>query len=164
MSMRVERRCKTWIPFNAEKTIQRLLKKVPQEHLAGLDAIIVVDQVTHKESRESEGIYWKESAQRPATIEIAENVIYRGMPKFLFFLPFVAKFMLASVLYHEIGHHYQRLTHEVKKEQREKFAEAYKKQMLRKAFFWWRLFLLPLAPLVQWLNRMVNKERLSARS
>jgi hypothetical protein len=158
MSTRVIIQCQIWNGFNIEKFIHTLLRHVPSEHLTGLDMIVVVDQVTHKPSRKAGGIYWQKRGRRQAAIEIAVNAIYKGMPRFVLFLPFIAKFMLANVVYHEIGHHYQHFTHGVTRREREIFAEQYRKQMLRKAFLRWRLFLFPLAPLIRWLSRIVNSK------
>jgi predicted HD phosphohydrolase len=66
--------------------------------------------------------------------------------------------MLAAVLYHEIGHHYQYFTHGVTKKTEQNFADKYKKRMLKKTFFWWRLIMLPFAPLIYLLKRRYTKE------
>jgi len=162
MSVRVENHCQTPIPLSVESLIQELLRKVPQEHIVGLDTIVLVDQVTHKESRRGgvRGLYWQKRAQRSATIELAPGLIYCGMPRIFFYLPFVAKIALANVLYHEIGHHYQqRLAHGVTKGGSQNFAEKYKKQMFRKVFFWWLLLAVPLVRLIRWLNCILGRSR-----
>ena len=140
------------IPINIERLVRKLLVKVPEDHLVGLGSIILVDQVTHKRDKKSEGLYWQSKGQELAKIEIGVNTIYRAMPRFIFYLPFIAKFMLATVLYHEIGHHVQYSTHGIIKKDAENLAEKYKKEMLKKVFFLWRLFFLPISPLVHWLN------------
>ena len=66
--------------------------------------------------------------------------------------------MLAAVLFHEIGHHYQYFTHGVSKKTEQNFANNYKKRMLKKAFFWWRLIMLPFAPLIYLLRGRYAKE------
>jgi hypothetical protein len=84
------------------------------------------------------------------------------MPSIFFHLPFLAKFILAGVLYHEIGHHYHlRLTHGVTKNQREDFADEYRKKMLRRTFYWWLLLLRPLRPLI---HRLRNSRKLWGHS
>ncbi|MFA4828190.1 MAG: hypothetical protein WC855_04550 [Thermodesulfovibrionales bacterium] len=153
MKIRIEKKYQVRIPINIERLVRKLLVKVPEDHLVGLGSIILVDQVTHKRDKKSEGLYWQRKGQELAKIEIGVNTIYRGMPRFIFYLPFIAKFMLATVLYHEIGHHSQYSTHGITKEEEENFAEKYRKEMLKKAFFLWRLFLLPISPLVRWLTR-----------
>ncbi len=147
MSVGVKNQCQTPLSPKIERLIQELLRKVPQEHLAGLETIVLVDQVTHKRSRRQgvRGLYWPASQKRPATIELAPSLIYHGMPKFLLHMPFFAKFALANILYHEIGHHYHhRFAHGVTEEKSQSFADNYQHQMLKKAFFWWLLIVLPL--------------------
>jgi hypothetical protein len=102
------------------------------------------------------GLYWHKKGRELARIEIALSAIYKGVPKIIFFFPFVAKFMLANVLFHEIGHHYQQYVHGITKKDEEYFAEKYKKQMLKQTFSSWRFLLLPLSPLVHLLNRVAN--------
>lgn len=160
MSIRIENHCETRLPFDVDATIHKLITVVPREHLVGLDIIILVDQVTHKRGKNAAGIYQQKHGHEPATIQIGLKTIYRGLPRIFPFLPFVNKFLLARTLYHEIGHHYQRLVHGVKKKDAEQFAENYSLQMQRKAFYWWRVFLYPLAPIIRWLDRSVNKDRL----
>ena len=106
--MRIEKHFQMRIPINIERLVRKLLVKVPEDHLVGLGSIILVDQVTHKRDKKSEGLYWQSKGQELAKIEIGVNTIYRAMPRFIFYLPFIAKFMLATVLYHEIGHHAHR--------------------------------------------------------
>ena len=157
MNIRIEKHYQARIPLAIEALIRKLLLKIPKEHLIGLGAIILVDQVTHTRNKKSTGLYWQRKGQELAKIEIAVTAIYKGMPRFIFYLPFIAKFMLANVLYHEIGHHYQYSTHGITSKGGEDFADKYRKQMLKKEFFLWGLLLLPISPLVQWLNRAQRK-------
>jgi hypothetical protein len=159
LSIKIENQYKEGVPINIEKTVNNLLIKVPKEQLVGLDTIVIVNKVTHKRGRKADGLYWPKIGSESARIEIAIGEIYKGMPRFVFFLPFIAKFMLADVLFHEIGHHYQSFTHNLKKEEWENFATKYKKKMLKKTFLWWRLLLLPLSPLVHWLNHRAQGKK-----
>lgn len=157
MDVRVEHRYQARLPFDVERSAHNLLKAVPQEHLLGLGSVILVDQLSHKRSHRSEGLYWHKRGHEPAKIEIAIGTIYKGMPRIIFYLPFIAKFMLANVLFHEVGHHYQQQIHGVTKKVEESFAGKYRKQMLTRAFPLWRLLLLPLSPLVFLLRRVAHK-------
>ncbi len=157
MNIRIEKQYQARIPFDVERSIRKLLKNVPSEHLIGLGSIFLVDQLSHKPSHKSAGLYWHKKGHESAKIEIAISTIYKGMPRPIFYFPFIAKFMLASVLFHEVGHHYQQYVHSVTKKTEEAFAEKYRKQMLKRAFSSWRLFLLPLSPLVFLLRRAGNK-------
>jgi len=157
MSVQIERRYRIQVPIDVENVIKALVSKIPPEHLIGLGNIIVLDEVTHKRNQRSGGLYWQKNGEQPARIEIGINSTYGRMPRIVFYCPFVAKFMLANVLYHEIGHHYQHFTHGISKNRQENFADKYRRQMLKKAFFWWGLFFKPLSPLIHLLNRISNK-------
>lgn len=159
MNIQIEKRYKVRIPIDIGNLIRKLLNKIPKEHLYGLGTIILVNQLTHKRNQKSEGLYWQRKGEAPAKIEIAVDTIYKGMPSFIFYLPFIAKFMLADVLYHEIGHHYQYSIHGITNKAGDNFAEKYKKQMLKKTFLWWRLLFLPLLPLVQRLTSVAQKRK-----
>lgn len=158
MAPRIENHYKGTIPLNIEKLVINLVKKVPPEHLIGLDTISLVDKASHKENKLAGGLYWEKDGKDPSWIEIAIGEIFRGMPRLFFFLPFIPKFMLANVLFHEIGHHFQQFTHGVSKRQREAFADAYKKNMLKRTFWGWRFLLSPLRPFIYWLNRNAQRK------
>ena len=149
---------KNFFLFNVESKIRELLDFIPNEHLVGLEKILVVDEIRNNKAKNAAGIYNQKHGSEPATIEISVDSVYRKMPKLFFFLPFIAKFLLADVLYHEIGHHYHHnYKHGVKKNRREIFAENYRKEMMKKAFRWWIFFLRPISPLIRYLAKVVNK-------
>lgn len=152
MSLKIDNQLQSGIHgFNIEKIVAKLLRVVPKEDLVGLERIVIVDQITKEETL---GIYKYKHNFKPTSIEISFKSIYKGMPKFLFFLPFIPKFLLADVLYHEIGHHYERnFFHGIGKKEREKFADNYGKKMSKKAFWGWLILLYPLSPLIKYLNR-----------
>ena len=142
--------------FNIEKNIRKLLGVIPKEHLIGLERITIVDEIKDRKAKRLAGVYEKKNGVRSATIELSVKSIYKGMPKIFFFLPFVAKFTLADVLFHEIGHHYHHnYKHGIGKARKEKFAENYRKEMLKKAFWLWVLIFRPISPLVRYLARLV---------
>src|SRR5436190_21749789 len=101
MAVRLENRCQRPISFTLERRIRKLLRKVLPEHLVGLETIILADAVTHKESqkRRAQGLYRQKHQQQPCAIELVPQLIYRGMPRSFFYLPFLADFVLAIVLY-----------------------------------------------------------------
>jgi hypothetical protein len=102
--------------------------------------------------QDSAALYWQKNNSTPAFIEIAIFMVFHNKPMLLMFLPFVGKFLIASALYHEIGHHHHySLTHGVRKKKIEIFAEQYKKKMLKKAFWVWRIILLPFAPFARYM-------------
>ncbi|MFA5272134.1 MAG: hypothetical protein WC412_07355 [Candidatus Omnitrophota bacterium] len=133
-------------PFNFEKNIRYLLAVVPTEHITQLNSVKVVSSFSGKQQNAAYGFYYgkREGADMPSIIICADN-IFRRLPRFIFYLmPFVPRLFLADTLYHEIAHHYQRLTHGIKKENWEKNAETYSKHMKKRAFrgYKWVLFVL----------------------
>jgi hypothetical protein len=139
--------------LDIEKLLGSYLKQIPVGHLVGLERIVVVDEIAHIKNTKARGLYHKKDHHEPATIEIALDSVYKGMPKIIYYIPFIPKFLLANTLYHEIGHHYQtRLTHGIRKTEQEAFAETYTKKMLKTTFWWWLILLFPFKPLIIYLR------------
>jgi hypothetical protein len=146
-----------FLGFLLARRVRKLIRIVPQEHLIGLDRIVLVDAISWRKGKEMGGIYRPKQDRELCSIELSIDSIHRGMPKVLHVVPFAASFVLASALYHEIGHHYQtRFTHGVGKQEREKFAERYSKDMMKRRFMWWLLFLSPLSSLIKRLRDKVT--------
>jgi hypothetical protein len=140
--------------YYTTRVVNKLLKFIPQSHLIGIETIAIYDYLRGK-NKNNAALYWRKDNNSPASIEISVWVVFHQKPMVLVFLPFVGKFLLASALYHEIGHHHHHsLKHGVKKKKSEAFAEKYKKEMLKKSFWGWRIFLRPLAPFAK---HMANK-------
>jgi hypothetical protein len=138
--------------FNIAKTIRKLISMVPKDHLIGLKSIIVVDTFSSKHQKNASALYWRKNGLDLAFIEISISNLYYGMPSFLFYVPFVAKFMLASALFHEIGHHFHHVfKHGIDKRKKEQSANNYKKEMLKRAFWRWKIIFFPIAPLLKYL-------------
>ena len=143
--------------FNINKKISKLLNIIPKEHLIGLEKIIVVYEIKYKKKQKAAGSYSAQNGWDPAVIELSIKSIYRGMPRILFLFPFVAKFSLANVLFHEIGHHYHhKFKHGINRSKKETFAEEYRKAMLKRAFWGWGIILRPISPLIRWLAKVVK--------
>ncbi len=131
------------------RKIENLLKYVPQNDLVGIEKIVVYNTFS-KKSAEYAGLYRGRDEKELASIEIALNSVFFCKTPVLMFVPFVGRFLLASVLYHEIGHHcHHSFKHGIKKSKREIFANKYKKETLQKALWGWRLLLSPLTPFVK---------------
>ena len=135
------------MPFNIEKVIEKLLSKVPKEHLVGLETIFIVDKIRYKKGNNINGLYWPKDDRRAAFIEIAVKDIYKDIPKFILYMPFIKD-----------GHHYQNYKHGISKSNREKFADSYKTNMLRRSFRVWLLFMLPFKSLIRLLSNKLNNE------
>lgn len=118
--------------YQTNRIIKKLLKYIPKDHLLGLEKIVVFASLNRK-NRNSAALYWPKNNSSQATIEISFSSVVHRKP-YLIFFPFVGKFLLASALYHEIGHHHHHsFKHGVKKKKSEAFAEKYKKEILRKS-------------------------------
>ena len=139
-------------PLKMSAMIRSLLKMVPSEHMIGLESIVIVDQILDKR-KDSLGQYRKGMESNSSEIWLSLELIFEGMPRMVLSMPFVPKFMLANVLYHEIGHHYRYKTHGISNASSEDFAEQYKKKLIIKAFKPWLIVLLPFRPLVKYLAR-----------
>ncbi|MDY6862041.1 MAG: hypothetical protein SV062_03525 [Thermodesulfobacteriota bacterium] len=142
--------------YYINRTIKNLLKFIPQRDLIGIEKIAVYNTFNGK-NKNNAALYWEKNEKEPTLIEISFDSVFHKMPIVLMFMPFVGRFLLASALYHEIGHHcHHSFKHGVKKKKSETFAERYKKEMLQKAFWGWRLLLRPLAPFARY---MANRNR-----
>ncbi len=153
--MKIENLCRNKRAYlNPENKIVRLLKFIPSEHLVGLDRIVILDQTTSadRKKRPVRGQYVPKRGREPAYIEIAVENVIKGMPSVFVCLPFVTNFMLANVLYHEIGHHYAKSTHGITQQKQEQFANKYKVKSLVKAFKFWGMLLLPFKPIIRLLR------------
>lgn len=160
MSVKIIKNYQFSVPFNIEKTVQKLLKKIPNHHLVGLEYIVLVDEVTNKRSHQkgAVGTYNRKYQHHPAKIEIAVKSLYDRIPRIGLFFPLIPKHMLAGVLYHEIGHHYHHHTgHGIKKEKAEVFTEHYSLEMMKKVFFWWAVFLYPISKSIHWCKKLLKK-------
>jgi len=143
--------------FNFDKMILKLLDIVPKEHLIGIEKIVIVDEIKLKKGRKAAGAYKRKNGRDSAMVELSVKSIYKGMPRILFLLPFVAKFSLADVLFHEIGHHYHhKFKHGIGNSRAEKFAEDYRRSMLKKAFWGWAIILRPISPVIKYLANIIK--------
>ena len=131
-------------PRNIEKMIKKLLRDVPEENMVGLYSIVIVNKSAQKKSTDARGLYIPQYKNELPRIELAVDNIFFKMKRIFFFFPFIPKYALANVLYHEIGHHYQSKHVRMKKEYQEDYAKKFCKKMLKKEFFWWIFFLRPI--------------------
>lgn len=157
MSVVIKNYCKGKLPINIEKRVGGLLKYVPQKYLRGLKMITILNVISHRKHKDASGLYYSRSKNNFPRIEIAIDTIYQGFPKIFMLTPLLAKYFLARVLYHEIGHHYQHENKDMKKINRERYAEKVSKELLKKYLFWWKIPLFPLYPITVILKE-INKK------
>jgi hypothetical protein len=130
-------------PLNIEKMIGKLLRVVPEENLAGLHSIVIVNKSAQKKSKDAAGLYVPQRKNELPRIEIAIDNVFEGLKRRYYFFPFIPKFILARVLYHEIGHHYQFKHLRMKNKYREGYADKFCAKMINRELFLWMLFLRP---------------------
>ena len=116
------------------KMIRKLLENVPEEHLEGLDSIILVDWLLGTQHRNDPFLYRKQSKSTPANIELSLNGIYQNYPKVFSLIPFARKIVPALNIYKAVGDHYAHIKGDVAKNEREAFIKEYIKPNMRKTF------------------------------
>lgn len=165
VKIQVEDSLKDCFNFDFEKNIKIILKYVPKEHIVGLCKIEAIRFSPEKHRRQTYGFYYgeREGEKFPKIVVCAENIL-GNLPKIIFHFPFIPRIFLGMTIYHEIGHHYQRLRHGIEKKRWEKDADVYQKMMTRRAFKFQLLFL----GLLFWpfllLRRMEIKRKLKTLS
>lgn len=140
MQVFVDRRISK-LPFDFERFTNELIRYVPLHHLSYLNRIEILYSESDKKG--VQGLYCEKEKNSEAKIILYPQVIFYKMPKLLFYLfPPIPRILYASTLYHEIGHHYQRMIPGIKKEKWEQDAELYAKKMNKLAFHRYQLLLL----------------------
>jgi len=104
-------------PPGVLKAVTRLLSSLPPGHLAGLEAVVLTDSASiskgktvrvrgrkHK-SNSCLGFYYPARRDSAPWIQIVvDNIVPSSLPWFLR-LPVILDLMIASTLFHEVGHH-----------------------------------------------------------
>jgi len=121
------------LPINIEHVIEKLLSKIPNEHLHGVNRIIITES---KNNIKYAGLYTagRNYSFKFSEIELDLSNIFWHNAYLIFLVPIIPKFLIANVLYHEIGHNFQKMVPGVKKESAEDFAEMYKNTFIDRAF------------------------------
>jgi len=108
-------------PFDVRPLLLRMLRSLPPEYLVGLDSIVLTSTDTFSRKRRRSktrsrgrtvkvvktlGLYHRGQEGKNAWIEIFVDRIFDGWERgFWLKLPLARDFLLAPVLFHEIGHH-----------------------------------------------------------
>jgi hypothetical protein len=108
-------------PFDVQPLLSKMLGSVPPEYLVGLDSVVLTstDALSRKRRRrktwsrkrtvkvvKTRGLYHYALKGKAAWIEIFVDRIFEGWEDGLWLkLPLVRDFLLAPVVFHEIGHH-----------------------------------------------------------
>jgi len=107
-------------PANFKRLMEDLLDAVPAKYLVGLGRIVLANQsaLTRDQRRqkiwsrnhkirlaEARGAYYRATASSPAAVWLYVDNILKSEDPWLQRLPILRYHELATVLYHEIGHH-----------------------------------------------------------
>jgi hypothetical protein len=140
-----------------------LLKSVPPRYLIGLQTIVLTNQAAQPRKRKRQkiwsrnhkikivtalGYYSGASQSSRASITLHVDNIFKGASPRDLRIPFVRYYPLASVLYHEIGHHIH-AEHNPVYEGKENVAEDWSDKLLQRFYRTHYWYLMPLLkPLV----------------
>jgi hypothetical protein len=135
MKISVDSLTKQNIRFNFEKEIQRALLVIPEKDLYRLFEVRV-EYNPPRHNIEAMGSYFgmREGAKDAYVLLYSKNIASCIPNSFSIFHNFAFRFYLTYALFHEIGHHRQRILHGVKKEEWENDAELYCKYMQTKNY------------------------------
>jgi hypothetical protein len=155
------------------KIVDELLKAVPPRYLIGLQTIVLTNQAAQPRAKKQQKIWSRNhkiklvealgyysgasrSSRASITLHI-DNILKHVRPRELR-IPFVRYYPLASVLYHEIGHHIH-AEHNPIYDGKENVAEDWSDKLSQRFYrthYWYLIPLLkPLTPLIK-LGRSVK--------
>ena len=148
-------------PVDVYRPVRVLLKYVPAEHLAGLKLIVLMN--SEEVGRRIRGkIVSDKDRVRPAdcsglysqgrVILLVDRILAQYPEAFLLVPPFKT-YVIAEVLYQEIGHHIHRLQQPGYRAERETFADEWKEKLLQRFLlqrYWY------LAKLMRILRPVIN--------
>lgn len=162
--------------YNVKERIERLLSIVPSNYLMGLKTIHLTNYqaLNHSKKRKKTwsqkrkvklknclGWYYHKSTNQEVWIEILIDKVQDSFPKFFLISNFIKDWILADVLYHEIGHHIHSV-HKREFSEREYVAEKWKKQLFSLYFkkkYWLLIKVLrPVGFLIIFVRNRFKKE------
>ncbi len=152
----------------ARKIIENLLLEIPQEHLHGLGSVIICDSISYKEHYETEEVPYG-SYNHPIDketlpwIEICIDKIITPLG-FLANIHCIRDMEICRTLYHEIGHHIERMKQtdhtQVDKTQSEESAKKWSTKLgrhyMRRRYWYVYLLLTPLIPLRKYIEKLAK--------
>lgn len=107
-------------PADVAKVVRRLLARVPDQYLRGLDCVVLTNlsgqprrkrlgKTTSRGRRiprsRIAGLYHGKWKGQPPWIELYVDQILSRWPRWTLWIPFLRDFSIADVFYHELGHH-----------------------------------------------------------
>jgi predicted membrane-bound mannosyltransferase len=166
--MRIYENYKSFVaPIGVRERVEKMVSAVRSDYLVGLSSIVLTDSNAQEsertwrlkgrklKSQTSYGLYHPASPQREAWIELLlDNIFADGHPVLMRFA--VAQdVVIASTLYHEIGHHLEAMTVKGRSD-RETAADGWVSRLGKPYFkrrYW---FLLPVITPVRYVFRFVK--------
>jgi hypothetical protein len=123
-------------PVDLADTVRVLLRRLPPEHVMGLARITISGGAPLDEAAGSDvlGQYFEAYEGEPAFIMLYPEEMAKEVPCFVRRVPLVWRVLVAETLFHEVGHHYQRFTHGIRKPAQEDHAENYGLRYAQAAF------------------------------
>jgi hypothetical protein len=158
-------------PFDAEKTILRMLLTVPPKYLWGLHAIVITnvrslsrkerDQRTRGRDRrialgQALGYYTQAWKGEPARITLLLDNLEKQWGRSWLRFGFTRDTILSDLLFHELGHHIHRL-HIPEYEGRENVADKWSKKLRGKFLRHQYWYVMPLIYPFVWITRLGKK-------
>lgn len=162
-------------PISVSKCVVRYLRTVPQQHLVGLESVVLTNssaasKSTRKRLKRTEtaahsvgGYYHRRSSTGNAYIELFVDNVMRGVPRAVMIVPFTRDLHIAPKLFHEIGHHVTSILGSDR--HKEQSAEEWKKKLLARyvrRVYWYLLPFLWVAARLRRIRRTKNGEGRSA--
>jgi len=152
-------------PVHVYRSLEVLLRYVPEEHLRGLRRIILTnsEQLQGQKMRNSEkrrirpedclGLYGG------GYIRLIMDQIFEPYPEIFLLVPLFKTYAIGEVLYHEIGHHIHQMQEPGFRDRKEEVADEWSDKLMRtylKQRYWYlggiRILLRPLWPLISRLQ------------
>lgn len=162
-SPEIVERYRDWSPpFDVAPIVRRLLSRIPEQYLLGLETVALTNvsglnrkrrhETTRSRGRKvrisaTSGLYHQAISGEPAWIELFVDSAVQRMPPFLLRIPLFQDSALATVLFHELGHHLHATQARAYREP-EDVAESWKRRLSRIYFrrrYW---YVLPFAWLI----------------
>ena len=143
--------------INLPPLLEKLLSYLPEEHLEGLESIVLVDRLLGTKHKDDAYLYRKQSKSPPANIELSLNGIYKNFPKAISFIPLLRKAFPTLGLYQAVGEHYMHLKGNVHKNERQAFIKEYPKPYIRRALPYNVKILKFIRPAFRWFSKQIAK-------
>jgi hypothetical protein len=162
LSCEIQEYYKNTPPVNARRTVERLLRGIPQQHLEGLEAVILCDTASFEEHYGHEekvptARYIQPKDGSPPSIEICVDRLIQGHEGFPLRISILRDIIFSDTLYHEVGHHINR-TQKIAGQEAEPFAERWRTTLQKRYLlsnYWF--IIIPLAILTAPFRRRLIK-------